>query len=163
MHIKPQRGVIVKDNVKSGELRLVPMSPNIGVAAKANIPTIPIACGEMVDDQHAFILPKIHNKKDETLVSAEDYVVPFWYVRSTIDKEKANVHITSSTVECTMNTAVGTVKTNIAVPIMCNTRALKADIELLTYKAEALTNLDPRKREAPAASAPSSDKRGRRA
>ena len=162
VHIKPQRGVIVKDNVKNGELRLVPMSPNIGVAAKVNIPTSAIACGEMVDDQNAFILPKIHNRKDETLVSAEDYVVPFWYVRSTSDKEKVNVHITSSTVTCLMTTAFGEAKTSIDVPLMRNTRALKAGAELLTYKADALTKLDPRKREAPAASAPSGGKRARK-
>ena len=74
--------------------------------------------------------PKAH----PTTAFAKELIVPFWLVRSTGDKDRANM-IRSAFV-CKMSMAAGKEETTcdpVSVPILQNTRPLKEGEELLTY------------------------------
>ena len=73
-------------------------------------------------------------KADATTAFAKELIVPFWLVRSTSDKERANMH--RSTVPYKASMATGKEESTcdpVQVPILQNTRPLKEGEELLTY------------------------------
>ena len=86
---------------------------------------------------------------------ANELLVPFWLVRSTGDKDRANMH--RSTMKSTMAITAGKEETNeepVLIPILQNTRPLKEGEELLTYDenlVKATHSMEPVEPEVPAA------------
>ena len=65
---------------------------------------------------------------------AKELIVPFWLVRSTGDKDRANMH--RSTMKSTMAITAGKEETNeepVLIPILQNLKPLKEGDELLKY------------------------------
>ena len=65
---------------------------------------------------------------------AKELIVPFWLVRSTGDKDRANMHYT--TMKCTVAITAGKEEANdeqILIPILQNSKQLKEGDELLIY------------------------------
>ena len=65
---------------------------------------------------------------------AKELIVPYWFVRSTGDKERANMHYT--TMKCTVAITAGKEEANdehVLIPILQNLKPLKEGDELLIY------------------------------
>ena len=74
---------------------------------------------------------------DPTTAFAKELSVPFWMVRSTGDKDRANMQ--HSTLMCNVPIATGKEEDTcdpVLVPILQNTRPLKEGEELLTYNGD---------------------------
>ena len=90
----------------------------------------------------------------------KELIVPYWLVRTTGDKEKANMYY--STMKCTMSIAAGkeeSAEDAVMIPILQNSRVLNEGDELFTNK-EAIE--PPKESLAPAPkqeAAPSASKR----
>ena len=79
-------------------------------------------------------------KADATTAFAKELIVPFWLVRSTGDKDRANMH--RSTLVCKMSIAAGKeegVCDPVPVPILQNTKVLQEGDELLVYDSGLVT------------------------
>ena len=75
-------------------------------------------------------------------------VVPFWMVRATGDKDRANMAM--STIKCTMNCQVGkheAAEESVLIPILQNTKCIKENEELLVFNealVETTVSIDPK-------------------
>jgi len=85
-------------------------------------------------------------KADATTAFAKELIVPFWLVKATGDKDRANMHRSTVVYKTSMATGKeeGTCDP-VLVPILQNTRPLKEGEELLTYDGdmEAATHSMP--------------------
>ena len=95
-------------------------------------------------------------KADTTTAFAKELIVPFWLVRPTGDKDRANMH--RSTIVCKMSVAAGKEECTcdpVLVPILTNTKTIQQGDELLIYSENlvAPTYSIERSPEMPAAAA----------
>ena len=85
-------------------------------------------------------LSRLHQsapKADATTAFAKELIVPFWLVRPTGDKERANMHRSTVVYKTSMATGKeeGTCDP-VLVPVLQNTRPLKEGEELLIYNGD---------------------------
>jgi hypothetical protein len=139
VHIKPHKGVSVKDDCsfKLGQLCVVPFSPIVSLAKKGDdgaLPANAVMCGDAYENVIAYVTPKIVEpqrakeaalRKSGVSVQSADasiLIVPYWFIRTTSDKSLANMETCAIHVNST------------SVPIMKNIAAIKGGEELMVYK-----------------------------
>ena len=135
-------------NYQTGTLKLVPYSQNLyNVAAegKEKVPSGPnvqIKVRQMGHGGSTFTATfsaASAPKKDDTSSKpfAKELLVPFWLVRSTGDKDRANMH--HSTLKCTLPVQAGKEETGcdaVIIPILQNSKAVKEGDELLVFNGD---------------------------
>ena len=136
------RHIFAGEKYQNGQLKLVAYSPSVFNAA---------AEGKDRKPSNAYVQLKVRSQKETFVVTfspvnfkpdpqkprdnEKQLVVPFWMVRATGDKDRANMAM--STIKCTMNCQVGkheAAEESVLVPILQNTKCIKENEELLVFK-----------------------------
>ena len=125
-----ERHVFAADKYQVGTLKLVPFSLNIGKIAveetEKRVPQQHIKLKLRVGTVYTVVVAAASTPKPDKSANPlkKELIVPYWLVRSTGDKEKANMHHSTMTEEAVM------------IPILQNSRVLQEGDELFVHKEE---------------------------
>ena len=163
------RKVLANADLAVGQLLLSPMSPNVNIAKDANVkvPTSAVGLGVVMTHPqtgfacHGFVSPPRFDTGvcTATLTTGHpaskkpsEYMVPFWVVRTTSDRTKAN---TCLRVE-QRNAMAQEHSVAYDLPVMVNSAPIKSGEEILLYKndKEQRKYMVPKPSPKPAARAP---------
>ena len=138
LQLKPVKRLLAARALAVGQLRLVALSPVVAMYCEGQkVPAAAVAVPscDPGDATKAHVLPKAVGAKAAGSTSdvgggtahEEDFIVPFWHVRSTPDQALGNVSLRQ------MPTKGGP-----AVPVMVNTVPIPMGAEILRYKGAAM-------------------------
>lgn len=154
---KPTKGVFAGRNFPAGKLRIVPASGMVVLAdAAITVPNSAINLGIAMKHPTKGTDIAAHIVRHAQLPQkAGGFLTPYWFVRSVASEEEANLETqmhtvtvaqsimfedTKHVVKRTKSAQQDTVKDQdftVKVPLLVNSRAIKAGDELLYYKAAA--------------------------
>lgn len=127
IQLKPNRAVFADGNYPTGKLQLVPETSRIStVASESDAPSGAFKCNVSEETGKDFyLMPSF----------STTFAAPAWAVRTSAQRDAANLDITMKKVNVKISHAKGKDKSiDVEIPLIVNTKHIKKDEELILYR-----------------------------